>query len=422
MRVLLSTYGTRGDVQPFIALAKTLKGRGHDVALCTPTGFRGMVERHDVPYAHMDNAVLDVTQAILRAPTHTEQLRLFKGFGAIIRAGLEDEWRAAQALESDVIVYHSKALGSHHIAEKLGAAEFLAMPLPLTRTRAFPVPLAPNFGLGGWFNAFSYGLVAMGNGLWAGATNDFRVKTLGLPRLSRFADPMRRANGSAVPALYAYSEHVLPRPDDWPANAHVTGAWFLDEGDGWEPPEGLRAFLDAGPPPVYVGFGSMGGAHAEARAAAVLKAVTLTGERAVLATGWGGLKADAVATNVFMLEAVPHDWLFPRVSAVVHHGGAGSTMAGLRAGRPTIICPFLGDQPFWGQVVLREGVGPAPVPQKSLTAERLADAIRAALAPAIVAQAATVGEHMRAEDGTKHAVDLIEQEHATWSHHRSAAR
>ncbi|WP_338873059.1 glycosyltransferase [Myxococcus stipitatus] len=416
MRVLLSTYGTRGDVQPFVALAKTLKARGHVVALCTPTGFRGMVERHGIPYAHMDNAVLELTEAVLRAPTRAEQRRLFKGFGAIIRAGLEDEWRAAREVEPDVFVYHSKALGSHHIAEKLGATELLAMPLPLTRTREFPVPILPFFRLGGWLNALSYRVLSLANAFWAGATNDFRVKTLGLAPLSRFADPMRRADGSEVSALYAYSEHLLPRPADWPAQAQVTGGWFLDEADQWTPPNELQAFLAGGAPPVYVGFGSMGAAHADARASAILKAVALTGERAVLTTGWGGLKVQALPPEVFMLESAPHDWLFPRMSAVVHHGGAGSTMAGLRAGKPTVICPFLGDQPFWGHRVHQAGVGPRPVPQKSLTAERLAVAIREALSPRVQAHAAAMGERIRGEDGTERAVHLIEQEHSRWRH------
>jgi sterol 3beta-glucosyltransferase len=418
MRVLLATYGTRGDVQPFVALAKALKACGHQVALCTPAGFRGMAESHGVSYAHMDNAVLELTEAILRTSSRAEQWRLFRGFGSIVRAALEDEWRAAQALQPDVLVYHSKALGSHHIAEKIGAAEVLAMPLPLTRTRAFAVPLVPDLGLGGWFNALSYRLVALGTALWAGATNDFRTRTLGLPPLSRFADPMRRADGSAVTALYAYSEHLVPRPDDWPAHVHVTGAWFLDESAGWEPPAALRTFLEVGPPPVYLGFGSMGAAHAAKRAETVLNAVALTGERAVLATGWGGLQADVVPPNVFVLEAAPHDWLFPRMSAVVHHGGAGSTMAGLRAGKPTVICPCFGDQPFGGQMVLRRGVGPRPVPQRSLTAERLARAIRDALAPSILARAAALGERIRGEDGTARAVQLIEQEHAIWTARR----
>jgi sterol 3beta-glucosyltransferase len=414
MRVLITTYGTRGDVQPFVALAKVLKARGHTVAICTPTGFRDLVERHDVPYAHMDNAVLELTEAVLRASTAAEQRRLFKGFGAIIRAGLEDEWRAARELKPDVLVYHSKALGGHHIAEKLGAAELLAMPLPLTKTREFPVPLLPGFRLGGWLNALSYQLVSLGNALWAGATNDFRVKTLGLAPLPRFADPMKRAHGGPVPALYAYSEQLLPRPADWPPQARVTGCWFLDEAEGWSPPAGLQAFIEAGPPPVYVGFGSMGAARADSRADTVLKALELTGERAVLATGWGGLRVGPLPPEVFLLEAAPHDWLFPRMKAVVHHGGAGSTMAGLRAGKPTVICPFLGDQPFWGNVVLRAGVGPAPVPQKSLTAGRLADAIRAALAPEVRARAAAMGERIRSEDGTTRAVQHIEQEHQEW--------
>jgi len=420
VRVLLSTYGTRGDVQPFVAVAKALKERGHDVALCTPTGFRDMVDRHGVLYAHMDNGLLELTEAVLRAPSGAEQIRLFKGFGTLVRAALEDEWRAARALRPEVLVYHSKALGSHHIAEKLGAAEFLAMPLPLTRTRAFPAPIVPNFRLGRWFNVFSYRLVALGIALWAGATNDFRVKTLGLSPLPRFADSMRRPDGSSVPALYAYSEQLLARPDDWPASAHVTGAWFLDDAHGWEPPSALSAFLDAGPPPVYVGFGSMGAAHADARATQVLAALALAGQRAVLASGWGGLKADTLPANVFMVEAVPHDWLFPRTKAVVHHGGAGSTMAGLRAGKPTVICPFLGDQPFWGQVVQRARVGPAPIPQKTLTAERLAAAIRAALEPEVVQLAAAMGERIRAEDGVARAVHLIEREHSSWVERRPA--
>jgi sterol 3beta-glucosyltransferase len=420
LRVLISTYGTRGDVQPFVALAKALKSRGHAVAVCTPTGFRNMVERHGVEYAHMSNAVLELTEAVLRAPTVREQRRLFKGFGAIIRATLEDEWRAAQALRPDLLVYHSKALGSHHIAEKLGVAELLAMPLPLTPTKAFPVPLIPDFGLGGWFNRLSYRLVSLGSALWAGATNDFRQTTLGLRALPRFADPMRRADGTAVPAVYAFSEHVLPRPADWPDDAYVTGCWFLDERDNWEPPAQLRRFLADGPSPVYVGFGSMGGAHAETRAATVSEAISLSGQRAVIASGWGGMKGIRPTKHIFALDAAPHEWLFPQMRAVVHHGGAGSTMAGLRAGKATVVCPFLGDQPFWGRVVHQAGLGPEPIPQKTLTAERLAIAIGKALEPELAARAAAVGTRIRVEDGTARAIALIEHECLCWGASRQS--
>lgn len=413
MRVLLSTYGTRGDVEPFVALAKALLAAGHEAAVCTPTGFRPMVEAHGVPYLHMDNAFLELSQAVLGATSNAEQRRLIRGFGPIIRAALDDEWRAAQALQPDVLVYHSKALGSHHIAEKLAVPELLAMALPLTPTRAFAAPMVPDLGLGGWFNALSYRLIALGPALWSGATNDFRAKTLGLSPLPRFADTMSRRDGTPVPALYAYSEALLPRPEDWPANAHVTGPWFLNEGVDWTPPSLLEAFLAEGPPPVYIGFGSMGAARAAGRTRLVLEAVALSGERAVLATGWGGLLPAEVPANVFVLESAPHDWLFPRMSAVVHHGGAGSTMAGLRAGKPTVVCPFFGDQPFWGRVVERRGVGPRPVPQRSLTPAGLAWAIRAALGPSVVAEAAAMGARIRAEDGAGNAVRIIERAHAS---------
>jgi sterol 3beta-glucosyltransferase len=410
VRVLLSTQGTRGDVQPFVALARALQLRGHVVALCAPEGFRQLVERHGVSYAHMDNAVLELTQAVLSARSAREQRRLFRGFAPIIRRTLDDEWKAAQALRPDVVVYHSKALGAHHIAEKLGIAEFLAMPLPLTPTRAFPVPLLPDFGLGGWFNLFSYRLVTLGQALWAGSTNDFRVSTLGLRPLSRFVDTTHsRVSGQPIPSLYGFSESVLAKPPDWPEHAHVTGCWFLDDA-GQEPlPPALQRFIEAGAPPVYVGFGSMVGAHASARTEAVINGVLLAGQRAVIATGWGGLIHREASSDVFELDAAPHDLLFPMMSAVVHHGGAGTTMACLRAGKPAVICAFIGDQAFWGRVVARAGAGAPPLPQKGLTAELLATSILQAIGPESSARASAIKNRMLEEDGVGNAVAIIER-------------
>ena len=217
------------------------------------------------------------------------------------------------------------------------------------------------------------------------------------------------SDGSHVPALNGWSRHVAPDPLDWPNAVRTMGYWFLDRAD-WEPPADLETFLSAGPPPVYVGFGSMAGRRPERTTAAVLGALRQTGLRAVLASGWGGLRRGDLPASVVLIDRVPHDWLFPRVAAVVHHGGAGTTAAGLRAGRPTVVCPFFGDQPFWGRRVHELGAGPAPTPQKRLTAERLAAALREATErPSIREAATTLGRQIRREDGIADTVAHIER-------------
>jgi sterol 3beta-glucosyltransferase len=204
--------------------------------------------------------------------------------------------------------------------------------------------------------------------------------------------------------------HVVPRPPDWKPWHSETGYWFAPPADDWSPPPELEAFLAAGPPPVSVGFGSMSGRDPARAARVVLEAVRLAGVRAVLVTGWGGLAAADLPPGVFTIDQAPYDWLFPRVAAVVHHGGAGTTAAGLRAGRPSILCPFIVDQFFWGRRVHELGAGPRPIPQKRLTSEALAGALREATTSApIQAAAADLGRRLAAEDGVARAVALIER-------------
>jgi UDP:flavonoid glycosyltransferase YjiC (YdhE family) len=217
-------------------------------------------------------------------------------------------------------------------------------------------------------------------------------------------------HGRAVPLLYGYSPTVVPKPSDWDEHAHVTGYWFLDHAPDWQPPAGLVDFLESGSPPVYVGFGSLVSGGAEKASRVVLDALRQSGQRGVLATGWGGLGPSDLPGEVYATESVPHDWLFPRMAAVAHHGGAGTTGAGLRAGVPSIILPFSKDQPFWARRVEALGAGPAPIPRKRLTAGRLAQAMHVAVTDeSIRERSAALGEAIRGENGVGNAVRVVNQ-------------
>ncbi|GAI89558.1 unnamed protein product, partial [marine sediment metagenome] len=211
--------------------------------------------------------------------------------------------------------------------------------------------------------------------------------------------------------LYGYSLQVIPFPKDWDDFIHVTGYWFLEQSAGWEPPIDLIDFLQSGPPPVYIGFGSMVNSKPEETADLVLQALARTSQRGVLSSGWGGLKKEYLPDTVFMIGSMPHNWLFPRMAAVVHHGGVGTTAAGLWAGIPAIVTPYFGDQPFWGQRVYELGVGPRPIPRQRLTVDRLAEAINCVVSDAAMREKAIrLGECIRAENGIARAVEVIERE------------
>jgi sterol 3beta-glucosyltransferase len=220
---------------------------------------------------------------------------------------------------------------------------------------------------------------------------------------------LRREN---APIVCCYSPTVLPVPADLPNNVHVTGYWFLPPPPGWQPSPELAGFLADGPAPVYIGFGSMGNPEtAEATTALVLEALAQSGRRGLLASGWSGLgKNSHLSQDVFVLESAPHSWLLPQMSAVVHHGGVGTTGAGLRAGVPNIVIPHFADQFFWGRQVASLGAGPRPIPRHKLTAEKLAQAInQAANDPPMRQRAAAIGREISSERGLERAVEIFHQ-------------
>ncbi len=410
MKVMINAFGTEGDIRPFVALARGLAAAGHQAAICTPSGFAELVAGHGVEQLPMDNEALELIKTAMPAMHGpADSLRIIRRMQRAMRQMMIDEWQAARAWRPDVIIYHPKCLGALHVAERLELPAIISLPLPFfTPTRDFPIPFIGRWPFGGWANRASYAFNHATMMMYGSMINNFRTDTLGLRRKPRTDVLLHRHDGSPLPVLYSHSKHLVPPPADYPAHAHITGPWPLDSDPGWTPPAELARFLDSGEPPVYVGFGSMGfGRGAARRTARIVQALTDRGHRIVLATGWGGLSA-AAGDHVLVLRDAPHDWLFPRTAAVIHHGGSGTTHAGLRAGRPTLICPFIADQPFWGHRVHALGVGPAPIPSGKITSARLGPALDRLLDdPAVRERAGRLARQLAAEDGVGTAVRMI---------------
>jgi sterol 3beta-glucosyltransferase len=417
MKITIVASGSRGDVQPYVALGKGLREAGHEVRLLSTQDFEALVTGAGLEFMSTGTSIEQMLQnPEWRQVTESGNfLKLIGKMNEEMKHRAEDFAREMPAAieGSDLVITGMGGMGgAFSIAEKLNIPVILAYLFPFTPTRAFPAPLFPRLPLGQVLNPLSFQVLRQV--FWQSTrTADVHArKRLGLPKAS-FWGPYGALDRRRVPTIYGYSRHVLPDAPDWGDHIRVTGFWFLEPAPDWTPPDGLTDFLQAGPPPVYIGFGSMGSRNPEEATQLTLKAVDLSGQRAVLASGWGGLSSADLPDQVYMLSSVPHSWLFPQTAAVVHHGGVGTTAAGLRAGVPSIVVPFMADQPYWGQRVHNLGVGPAYIPRKRLTAEKLAAAITQAVSDAGMRQrAAALGEHIRAEDGIGQAVAAIQQYHA----------
>ncbi|WP_375511665.1 glycosyltransferase [uncultured Nostoc sp.] len=415
MRITILTIGTRGDVQPFVALGLGLQQAGHTVQLAAPAMFESFIRSYGLNFASLcydphKFMAREQGQAHLKSGQNPIAISIewTKRFRPLIERFLAESWSICQGTEAIICsVWH---FGGVHIAEKLGVPCYLADAHPLSPTREFPIFISPQgLRLGGIYNQLTYTLVE--EIFWQlirPAINQWRVHTLGLPTLPRFGGAALSRN--RLPILCHYSPSVIPKPADWSDLNHITGYWFIDISSDWQPPVDLVDFLANGPPPVYVGFGSMFSDDPQALASLVVKALALSGQRGILLTGWGGLSNADLPDSIFKIDSIPHDWLFPQVAAIVHHGGAGTTGAGLRSGVPSILVPFFADQPSWGHRVAHLGVGPAPIPLKELSAERLAAAIQSAISDETMkARARALGLQIQAEDGVAKAVEVFHQ-------------
>lgn len=416
MELTLLTWGTRGDIQPYVALGAGLKALGHRVRLAAPELFKSMVEAHGLKFfpltgdpRHMianeaANTRLE-TRNPMRAMKHITQL-----FTPLIEPILADGLRACEG--SDAIIYGPFVWAGAHIAEALNIPCMLALLCPLYPTSAFPNPMTvPSGSLGGFMNRSTHAMSLKWTWFpYQRQINRLRRERLGLPALQLAGAMYGGYHERNIPHLMGYSPQIMPKPRDWPEWLHVTGYWFLPPDLGWQPPAQLLQFLDDGPPPVYIGFGSMHSDTAEHDTSVVLQTLTRLKQRAILTSGWGGLKPSDMPDHIYMTDAVPHEWLFPRMQAVVHHGGGGTVAAALRAGVPAVTVPFLAEQPFWGHRLHALGVSPPPIPHRSLSVTALTSALKKAITDeSIQKRVATLRDRILAEDGVRNAATVIER-------------
>ncbi len=418
MKIVIVALGTRGDLQPFIALAVGLQAAGYTVRVVSAKGDAAFVQRFGLEFYPLDVDIRQVAagpegQAQMNSDNPLKFIKShLRTSGALKQkmvAVQEEIWSGCQG--ADAIVYHAGMANVYFMARALGVPGIMASPFPLSATGAYPAVLfyaGPR--LGRLYNRLTH--VVFERAFWLlsrSAAQAFWRTRPHPPRLALTPPSVLQA-ASGQPVLYAYSQYLFAPAADWPANLHVTGSWQLAEEPDWQPPAALRAFLAAGPPPVYVGFGSMLDATTfDHTLAVVLEALALAGCRGVLALGWNHeAEGAALPATVFQLDSAPHGWLFPQMAAVVHHGGAGTTAAGLLAGKPTVVVPHAVDQPAWGRRVHELGVGPRPIPKRQLTAARLAAAIRETANEAMVARAAHLGQQMHAENGVGTAVHILQ--------------
>jgi sterol 3beta-glucosyltransferase len=417
MNIVLMTFGSRGDIQPFLALAVALRERGHTVTLAAPRDFEAQISAYSVPYVRIPVSTIEVLQKesakgyTRKGMTPATLIAVWREIIPELKRGLYTAIHmvAEAAQDADLLIAHGLLIPlAYSLHEHLQIPLILSIAAPIVSTQAFPSPMFPPIPFGQrFYNPLTYQLlVRLVTSYMIEPMNTYR-REVGLPTLST-GKVIQLLFSGQIPILMHYSPHLVTSPPDWNTNIHVVGAWTLPAPSDWTPPDALAAFLSQGEPPVYIGFGSMDVANPAQMGQTIGEALRLANLRGVLQAGWAGLAHED--EHLITIGDVPHDWLFPRMAAVVHHGGSGTTHSALSAGKPALIVPFMADQPMWGRRLAELGVNVPPIKSKQITTERLAAALRTLTQDSAMRQrAAELGALLRAEDGLAAACKFIEQ-------------
>ncbi|KAI1068572.1 hypothetical protein LB507_004268, partial [Fusarium sp. FIESC RH6] len=446
LNIVIQVVGSRGDVQPFIALGNELQRHGHRVRLATHDVFENFVRGSGLEFYPIGGDPAELMAYMVKNPGLIPSMKTLaageiqkkRDMMQVMLHGFWDscikpDYANGSPFVADAIIANPPSFAHIHCAQALGVPVHLMFTMPWSSTRAFPHPLANLKNVGSdprLENYISYSVVEWMT--WQGLgdiINKWR-RSIDLEEVAMFDAPML-AQTLKIPFTYCWSPALVPKPVDWAPHIDVCG-FFFREPPQYSPPNDLAQFLQAGPPPIYIGFGSIVLDNPDKIISIILESVRLTGVRAIISKGWSEL-AGSDDENIYWIGDCPHEWLFQHVAAVIHHGGAGTTACGLRNGKPTTIIPFFGDQPFWGQMVANAGAGPNPIPHAGLNVMNLSEAIGYCLSQKASDAAREIANKMSSEAGVRAAVqsfhkqlplermmcDVIPSEPAVWSYTKS---
>ena len=415
MKITMLAIGSTGDVRPYMLLGRELKHRGHQVTVASFSPFEKMITDAGLNFYCLSGDALELMGNLMKPGVVgvkylQEVERSLRDVAPVLLADLT---RSCEDADAMVCTYFGSLYYS--IAEKYDIPCIQTHYFPMDPNDCMPMSSAPGLKWGRQWYKTTYKLGYLLIGILERRYLSQWRKENGMEQRAIQTKPDYNVLGHRVPVIYAASPLVMSRPESWDEHIHMSGFWYDEQPGEWTPPQDLVDFMAAGDKPIYIGFGSMVSGNMNKTFTTVLRAIRASGVRAVIGMGWGGNVHAHSNSRVYISEYIPHDWLFPRVSAVVHHGGAGTTAAGLRNGLPTLVVPFGGDQPFWGNRVHALGCGPKPIHRDSMTVQRLAKGLVDLTSHAGYRSAAEeLAVKLRSEGGVSHAADIVEQEIAAW--------
>ncbi|XP_024539999.1 sterol 3-beta-glucosyltransferase UGT80A2 isoform X2 [Selaginella moellendorffii] len=410
LQIAILIVGSRGDVQPIVAIAMHMQRKyNHQIRVATHVDFRNLVIEAGLDFYPLGGDPKILVQYMAEnngciLPLRFSRISIYrKQLRAIINSVLPACTEPSilnPSFRAQAILANPMAYGHVHIAEYLNVPFHLISAIPWTPTSEI---LHPCLRIKGLDNKMTYKLVDVFMWLSSGSLlNKLRkdqLKLDPLPLLSSFID-------SNVSATYTWSPHLVPKPKDWGENVDVTGFCFLDQAHDFKPPLGLLSWLESGQPPIHIGFGSL---DPERTTEIIIEALKLTGQRGIISKGWAGLGGESTEfpDHIYVLDEIPHDWLFPRCSGVINHGGVGTVAASLRAGCPTAVVHACSDQELWGEIVHSNGAGPAPIHISQISLQTMVQCILCLIKPEVKERAIQLSEWLQQESAIEAAVRSI---------------